>query len=105
MRRKYELMLILNPNKQSDEIDALIEKITGWITELEGSISKDDRWGKRKLAYPINKESEGFYNLVYFELDSLNVKEFNRKLNLDEDVMKYLQIIDTSKKMGGKNGN
>jgi ribosomal protein S6 len=59
--REYELIYIIHPELDETAVNENIEKINAWITEADGEITQTDIWGKRKLAYPILKQEEGFY--------------------------------------------
>jgi small subunit ribosomal protein S6 len=74
MTKDYELMVILSPRLNADEANSLNDSILAQIVENGGEIIKTDPWGRRMLAYPINKVQEAYYYVNYFKLDSLVVK-------------------------------
>ena len=89
--RKYEMLTILDAatENQSDEI----LKIEEVIKNLGGTVSKSDAWGKRTLAYPIRKKTEGYYVLFTFELEPAQTFELRRILGLRANVYRQLTIV------------
>lgn len=89
--RKYEMLVILDASleNQSDEI----LKIEEVIKNLNGVLSKTDAWGKRALAYPIRKKTEGYYVLFNFELEPAQTYELRRILGLRANVYRQLTIL------------
>ena len=92
--RIYELIYILKPNLPEEETDALVEQFTKVIEEGGGKIDKVDRWGKRRLAYKVQHEDEGYYVLVQYSLEKDHdfSKEIERRLRVTDAVIKYLTI-------------
>ncbi len=88
----YETLFIVLPSLTDEEVDGIVEKITSTIENLEGKIRKIDKWGKRVLAYPIKKLNEGIYVLIEFDLEKTNVSEVDRKLRLDEKVLRHIIV-------------
>lgn len=88
--REYELVMILSPEASDDEITASVERWANYITERGGSVSEQDVWGLRRLAYPIRRFVEGNYVLTRFEMDAANIKELDRTINASEDVLRHL---------------
>ncbi len=80
---KYELMLILSPDFPEGEWRAKIKDV---------KVLKEEVWGKRVLAYPIKHFSEGVYVLLNFEATPAKVKDLEKKLNLDEDLLRFLIV-------------
>lgn len=93
----YENVVIINSSLTEDEVKSATEKITEQITKSGGEILKVDNWGKRKLAYELNKQRMGFYVLFLFKSPSLAIKELEYFYKVYEPVMKYM-IIRLSKK-------
>ncbi len=91
--RSYEVVIIAHPDLDEAAFDALIEKAQGWITDVDGSIEKVDRWGKRRMAYKIRKQREGQYVLLKAQMPSSFVTELERNLQLQEPVMRYMVTI------------
>jgi small subunit ribosomal protein S6 len=88
----YELMLILKPDVAEEEQKAEVDKIKKLITDGGGEVVKEDSWGKRVLAYPIKRFSEGVYHLLNFQSTPAKVKELEKKLNLDDEVLRFLVV-------------
>ena len=74
---KYESVIIIRPNLDEEEIDNITQKVKD-IIEENGSITKIDNIGMKKLAYEINKNQEGYYIVIYFESDSSIISELER---------------------------
>lgn len=90
--KKYELMFIINPTVLEEGKDAVIEKVTGVLTAAGANVEKSEKWGERKLAYPINKKKTGFYVLTTFEVDGTVLADVEAKLNIMEDVLRYIVV-------------
>ena len=88
MTHQYELMVILNPEIDERQVPANLDKFLKVITNDGGSIDKVDIWGKRRLAYEIQKKTEGIYAVVNFTATSAATQELDRQLNLSEQVMR-----------------
>ncbi|MBN1375830.1 MAG: 30S ribosomal protein S6 [Dehalococcoidia bacterium] len=88
----YELVFILNANLSEDDFTLALGKINDLITKFGGTIDETTQWGKRKLAYPIKKQSEGNYVLEKVQLKQTALKEIDSSLKLSEDVLRYLFI-------------
>lgn len=90
--KKYELMFIINPTVLEEGRDAVIEKVTGILTASGATVVKSEKWGERKLAYPIDKKKTGFYVLINLEMDGTKLTEVESKLNITEEVMRYIIV-------------
>ena len=88
MTHQYELMVILNPEIDERQIPATLDKFLKVITADGGSIDNVDIWGKRRLAYEIQKKTEGLYAVVAFTATSAATQELDRQLKLNEQVMR-----------------
>ena len=88
---KYETIFVLDSTKTEDEITALVEKFKSLI-EANGEIESVDEWGKRRLAYPINYENDGYYVVIQHESEPTFVAEFTRVLNITDGVLRYLTV-------------
>ena len=88
MTHQYELMVILNPEIDERTVAPSLDKFLKVITNDGGSIDKVDIWGKRRLAYEIQKKTEGIYAVVNFTATSAATNELDRQLNLSELVMR-----------------
>lgn len=89
---KYEAMYVIAPELEDEAVKALIEKFSGIITSNNGVIGTVDEWGKRRLAYPINYKTEGYYVLTTFEAAPELPRELERNFNNDENVIRYLVV-------------
>ncbi|MCI2956804.1 30S ribosomal protein S6 [Agromyces atrinae] len=85
---QYELMVILDPEIDERTVAPSLDKFLNVIRNDGGSIEKVDIWGKRRLAYEINKKTEGIYAVVDFTAESATTNELDRQLNLSEAVMR-----------------
>ena len=88
MTHQYELMVILNPEIDERQVGPNLDKFLKVITNDGGSIDKVDIWGKRRLAYEIQKKTEGIYAVVNFTATSAATQELDRQLNLSEQIMR-----------------
>lgn len=89
--REYEMMYILNKAEEAS-IDASIEKYNGIIVAQDGEVNSTDKMGNRKLAYEIDKKTEGFYVLVRFVGEPKVANELNRVMKISEDVIRTLIV-------------
>ena len=89
--RKYEAVFIFLPNLEEEKREQLLNRFKG-IIEEEGSITKVDEWGSRKLAYPINDLNEGYYVLVNFEATPETVTEVERITKISDSIMRHMII-------------
>lgn len=90
--RRYEQVYILRPSLSEDEINAVIDNTNEVIRKEQGTIIYLDKWGMRKLAYPIKKELQGFYVFCDFAGTPAAVAEIERKFRIDDAVLKYLSV-------------
>lgn len=93
----YENVVIINSSLTEDELKSAADKITQQIIKSGGEILKVDNWGKRKLAYELNKQKTAFYLLFLFKSPSLAIKELEYFYKVFDPVVKYM-IIKLSKK-------
>ncbi len=89
---KYETIFVINPEYSEDATKALIEKFTGIITNNGGTIDSIDEWGKRKLAYPIEDLTEGYYVLVNFEAPKDVPAELDRVYNITDGILRSIIV-------------
>ena len=87
--QKYEAMVVISTKQDEEAIKGLVEKFTTLI-QANGTLVSVDEWGKRKLAYLINKESEGYYVLVDFAADPQLPRELERNFKNDESILRYM---------------
>jgi len=90
--RRYELMLVLRPDAPDDRSQAVIDRTTRQITASGGQIVKVAPWGRRRLAYPIDRYREGSYHIVLFEAPAEAILEVERGLLITEEVLRHLVI-------------
>ncbi|TNL95341.1 30S ribosomal protein S6 [Corynebacterium tapiri] len=86
--RHYETMIILHPNQDERTVAPSLEKFLEIIRKDGGTVNNVDVWGKRRLAYPINKQEEGVYVVLDLNCESASVLELDRVLNLSENVLR-----------------
>lgn len=91
--RTYETLFIVHPEVVGDDLTALIEKYRKVLTDQQAVVFKADNWGSRALAYPVKKQARGSYVLALFEGPSTVVAEFERRLRIDEKVIKYQTVL------------
>lgn len=90
--RNYEVTYIVHPDLDKDAFKALNDQVKAWIKDGKGKVDKTDIWGKRKLAYPLRKQSEGQYVHLKAQLDPTFCAQLERQFNLQESVMRYLIV-------------
>ena len=90
--RDYELVLVISPEVAEEEFEATIDNVSRFITEKGGIISDIERWGKRRLAYPIRHFVEGSYVLARFKMKPASGKELEANLRISEEVLRHLLI-------------
>lgn len=92
--RQYETMVIIDAMISDDAIKAEIETIAANITSGNGEILRRDDWGKRKLAYSINKRQHGFYVIFYYKAEVATVAAMEAALKLNENVLRWMTLAD-----------
>lgn len=90
-KANYEAVVIFSVKNGEDKVPALVEKFKSLI-EANGTLDSVDEWGKRKLAYAINYETEGYYVLYTFECEPEFPAEFERIINITDDAMRTLVV-------------
>ena len=88
----YELVLVISPEVAEEELEAAIDKVSQFVSGKGGSISGVERWGKKRLAYPIRHFVEGSYVLTRFKLGPAFGKELEANLRISEEVLRHLLI-------------
>ncbi len=88
--RRYELMLVLRPDAPDERAAAVIDRTTRHVVASGGQIVKVAPWGRRRLAYPIDRHRDGSYHIVVFEAPAEAIAELERSLQITEDVLRYL---------------
>ena len=92
--KKYEVMYIINASVEDDKRAALIESVSNIITTNGGKVNKTDEWGMRDFAYRIDDMTKGYYVVSAFEADNACVKEFDRLLGLNTNVVRFMITKD-----------
>lgn len=90
--RDYELVLVISPEIAEEEFEATIDSVSRFITGKGGVVSDIERWGKRRLAYPIRHFVEGSYVLTRFKLKPAFGKELGANLRISEEILRHLVI-------------
>ncbi|WP_290342100.1 30S ribosomal protein S6 [Corynebacterium auris] len=94
--RHYEVMIILDPQQDERTVAPSLDKFLETVRKDNGTVEKVDVWGKRRLAYPINKKEEGFYAVVNLVCEADTVNEFDRVLNLNDNILRT-KVLRTDK--------
>ena len=89
---KYELAVVVNAKIEDDARAAVIEKVQAYITRFGGQVSDVDEWGKRKLAYEIQKMREGYYYFIHFEAAATAPAEIESRLRIMDNVIRFLCV-------------
>ncbi len=90
--RIYEELFIVQPDATDEQVDPIIEQLKGIVTQSGGTIEKSEKWGVRRLAYRVLKFSEGQYILLQFTAKPETVKELERRLRVNDLVIKFLTV-------------
>ncbi len=94
---RYELGIVARPNLSEAELNALMEKMKNLIAEQGGEMEAVNLWGKRRLAYPVEKHHEGYYMFFRFLLSPTRVEEVSRVTRLTEEVLRYILVKEEKK--------
>ena len=94
--RHYEVMIILDPQQDERTVAPSLDKFLEVVRKENGKVEKVDVWGKKRLAYPIDKKEEGIYAVVNLECEADTVKELDRVLNLNDNVVRT-KVLRTDK--------
>ena len=89
---KYELALVVSAKVEDEVRDAVVEKAKGYITRYNGTITEVEEWGKKKLAYDIQKMSEGFYYFIQFDAEAGVPAELEQSVRIMDNVIRYLCV-------------
>src|SRR5512132_4359237 len=90
--RRYELMLVFRPDAPDERLSAIIDRTTRQMTAAGGQIVKVAPWGRRRLAYPIDRQREGSYHIILFEAPAPAIAELERSLLITEEVLRHLVV-------------
>ena len=86
--RKYEVMVIIDPDVDDRQVNGLLDKPLATFTKAGGTVDNLEVWGRRRLAYDIRKKSEGIYAVINVTADPAVVKELDRQFTLNEQIMR-----------------
>lgn len=89
---KYELALVVNAKIEDEAREAVVEKAKNYVTRYGGTITEVEEWGKKRLAYEVQKMREGFYYFIQFEADATCPAEVERHVRIMDNVMRYLVV-------------
>ncbi len=90
--RQYETMVMLSPDLEEEGVEERIANFEKQITENGGEILDVERWGKKRLAYPINNQRHGIYFVVTYKSEMKTIQEIERQLRLDEDSWRVMTV-------------
>jgi small subunit ribosomal protein S6 len=91
--KRYETLFIVQVDLPDDEISKLIERYSTILTSFKGAIIKIEKWGKRKLAYEIRKQTNGYYVLIDYAGKSTVIQELERNFKIDDKILKFMTIM------------
>jgi small subunit ribosomal protein S6 len=92
-RRQYEATFIVNASLDDPQVDAVIGRVQEQITKNGGTVAAINKWGRKRLAYPINKKANGFYVNMEFEGPGALVAPLERAFRLDELVLRHITLV------------
>ena len=95
--KNYELLLILKPSLDSEELDKVVDKIAEDVKSSNGSISSMDKMGRKKLAYDVQGFRDGYFTNVVLSLPAETIVDFKRSLKLNDNVLRFM-FMEESKK-------
>jgi len=101
--RRYETIFIASPTLTDEQFDELVKQYEGVIAEQGGELLKTDKWGRKKLAYEVQKFSEGYYTLFEMNAGPTLIAELERRFRNNDAVIKYLSVrMDEAEKAAGR---
>ena len=89
---KYELAVVVNAKIEDDERTAVVNKCKAYIERFGGTVTNVDEWGKKRLAYEIQKMNEGYYYFIHFDADATVPAEMEARLRIMDNVLRYLCV-------------
>lgn len=90
--RDYEMVMIISPEVADDDLSGVIDKVSDFITSRGGEIVQVDRWGKKKLAYPVQRFREGNYVLSRFKFEPGMTTELEADLKISENILRHMVV-------------
>jgi small subunit ribosomal protein S6 len=99
--RKYEIMFIVDPNLPEDDIDKLNSQVASLVSDGGGNVLETEMMGRRRLAYEVKRQNEGFYVLLTVEANGKIITEIERRFRVVDSVLRYItvRIDETEKKL------
>ena len=94
---KYELAVVVNAKIEDDERAATVEKVKAYIERFGGTVTNVDEWGKKRLAYEVQKMKEGYYYFIQFDADGTVPAEIESRIRIMENVIRYLCVRQDEK--------
>ena len=89
---KYELALVVNAKIEDEAREAVVEKAKGYVARYGGTVTEVEEWGKKRLAYEVQKMREGFYYFIQFEGETTVPAELEERLRIEETVLRFLCV-------------
>jgi small subunit ribosomal protein S6 len=103
MNSRYEIGFIITPDANEEEVKKIVESISGTIKKANGVINNIDEWGRKKMAYPIKKNLEGYFVFIQAEVDGSVIADLERRLKQMEKVLRYITLrLDDKLKKANK---
>jgi small subunit ribosomal protein S6 len=90
--RNYESVVLINAALEDEQIEATVSRILEVISTNGGELIEADKWGRKRLAYPINKSKSGYYLVIRFKASTQLISILERNYRLDENIIRYLTI-------------
>jgi small subunit ribosomal protein S6 len=90
--RDYELVLVISPAVGDEGFPTTVERVSNFIKDRGGQVKDVDQWGRRRLAYPITRFTEGFYAVTHFSVEPTQLRALEANLTLAEDVLRHLVV-------------
>ena len=95
--KNYELLAVLKPSLDSEELDKVVDKISEEIKSYQGSVASVDKMGRKKLAYDVQGYRDGFFATIIVSLPAEAVVDFKRSLKLNENVLRFMFMEEAKK--------
>lgn len=89
---KYEMLYIISAKQTEEQREALIAKVQKMVEDKQGKVESIDKWGMKKLAYPIQFQNEGYYVLMNFEANPLVIRDLEKALNIVEPIVRKMIV-------------
>jgi small subunit ribosomal protein S6 len=98
--REYEVVIVVSPALEEERVEAILERMRRLIDDRGGTITKEEHWGFRRLAYSINEFREGNYFLMRLNIDTAHINAVNALLEMSEDILRHLVVkLDKKEKV------